>query len=125
MKRIVLIDECYPINTRNQRIIDSLASAYGEDAQLEVITWDRNNEYRKSLPRYHVYRKASAYGNRVKKFFNMWGFYRFSRSLVRAGKPDVVIDSHWTIALRCLSMKTSICLPDLSLSEHAPQCSKN
>ena len=37
MKRIVLIDECYPINTRNQRIIDSLASAYGEDAQLEVI----------------------------------------------------------------------------------------
>ena len=95
MKRIVLIDECYPINTRNQRIIDSLASAYGEDAQLEVITWDRNNEYRKSLPRYHVYRKASAYGNRVKKFFNMWGFYRFSRSLVRELKPDVVIASHW------------------------------
>ena len=95
MKHIVLIDECFPINTRNQRILDSLATAYGADARLEVITWDRNNEYREPLPGYHVYQKVSAYGNRLRKFFNMWGFYRYSRSVVRKLKPDVVIASHW------------------------------
>ena len=45
MKRIVLIDECFPLNTRNRRILDSLARHYRQSAQLEVITWDRNNEY--------------------------------------------------------------------------------
>ena len=95
MKHIVLIDESYPINTRNRRILDSLSSFYKDSARLEVITWDRNNEYKEELAGYHVYKKASAYGNRVQKFFNMWGFYRFCRSLIRQMKPDVVIASHW------------------------------
>ena len=65
MKRIVLIDECFPLNTRNRRILDSLARHYRQSAQLEVITWDRNNEYIEDMPGYHVYKKTSAYGNRV------------------------------------------------------------
>ena len=95
MKRIVLIDECFPINTRNKRILDSLESSYRETVQLDVITWDRNNEYVQDIPGYHVYKKTSAYGKRIQKFFNMWGYYKFCRSLVRQLKPDVVIASHW------------------------------
>ena len=95
MKRIVLIDECFPLNTRNRRILDSLARHYRQSAQLEVITWDRNNEYIEDMPGYHVYKKTSAYGNRVQKFINMWGFYGFCRALIRQLEPDVVIASHW------------------------------
>ena len=95
MKRIVLIDECFPINTRNRRIIASLSGYYKEEAELIVITWDRNNEYTQELPGFYVYKKVSAYGNRVQKFFNMWGYYRYCRSLVRELKPDIVIASHW------------------------------
>lgn len=95
MKRIVLIDECFPINTRNKRILDSLASFYKDTVQLEVITWDRNNEYKGNQTGFHVYKKASAYGNRVQKFINMWGYYRFCRLLILQMKPDVVIASHW------------------------------
>ena len=95
MKRIVLIDECFPINTRNRRIISSLSRYYKNDAELIVITWDRNNEYIRELPGYYVYKKVSAYGNRMQKFFNMWGYYRYCRALVRELKPNVVIASHW------------------------------
>jgi len=95
MKRVVLIDECFPINTRNKRILDSLSSSYKDTIQLEVITWDRNNEYVQEIPGYYVYKKTSAYGKRIQKFFNMWGYYKFCRSMVRQLKPDVVIASHW------------------------------
>ncbi len=95
MLKIVLIDECYPINTRNRKILDSLTKHFGDEAELHIITWDRSNAYSAMKSGYHVYQKSSAYGNRIHKFFNMWGFYRFSRAQIGILKPDVVIASHW------------------------------
>ena len=92
---ILLIDDCYPINTRNRKILTSLAEHYGDEAELSVITWDRNNDYQQPLPRYHVYSKVSAYGNKTRKLLNLWGYRKFCHDTIRGLNPDVVIASHW------------------------------
>lgn len=92
---ILLIDDCYPINTRNRKILSSLAEHYGEQAELSVITWDRNNDYQETLAGYHVYNKVSAYGNKTRKLLNLWGYRKFCHDTIRRLTPDVVIASHW------------------------------
>ncbi len=95
MIHILLIDDCYPINTRNRKILTSLAEHYGEQAEFSVITWDRNNDYQQALPGYHVYSKVSAYGNKTRKLLNLWGYRKFCHDTIRRLNPDVVIASHW------------------------------
>lgn len=94
MPHFLIIDDSFPINTRNQKIVDSLAAAY-PDARVSVVTWDREGKYDGSLNGYHVYDVPSAYGNKLKKFCNMFGFGRYCRKCVKALTPDVVIASHW------------------------------
>lgn len=95
MRRILLIDDCFPINTRNKKILDSLEKHYGKDVELSVIAWDRNNTYKEELKGYHIYKKDSPYGNKTRKFFNLLGYRKFCFSTIKALQPDVVIASHW------------------------------
>lgn len=95
MLHILLIDDSFPINTRNRKILDSFAKHYGEEVKISVITWDRNNDYNEELPDYHVYKKVSAYGNKTRKLLNLWGYRKFCRTAIRTLQPDVIIASHW------------------------------
>lgn len=95
MLHILLIDDCFPINTRNRKILNSLASHYGDETRLSVITWDRNNDYQTPIEGYHVYQKVSAYGNKTRKLLNLWGYRNYCHKTIRELKPDVVIASHW------------------------------
>ncbi|MBQ8046992.1 MAG: glycosyltransferase [Prevotella sp.] len=95
MIHIALIDESYPINTRNTKILNSLATHYGKEAKLSVITWDRSNRYTDDIQDYHVYKRDSAYGNKTRKLMNLWGYRRFCHEQIRKLNPDVVIASHW------------------------------
>lgn len=95
MRHIVLIDDCFPINTRNRKIMDSLANCYSEEARLSIITWDRSNDYKEELPGYYVYRKKSAYGNKTRKLQNLWGFRTFCHDSIHKLNPDIIIASHW------------------------------
>ena len=95
MIHIALIDDCYPINTRNRKIIASLSKHYGHDTKISVITWDRSGNYKKEVADYYVYSKLSAYGNKTRKLFNLWGYRKFCHERVKRLNPDVVIASHW------------------------------
>lgn len=95
MPHIVLIDDCFPINTRNRKILNSLAKHYGKDSTLSVITWDRNNDYKEELEGYHVYKKVSEYGNKTRKLLNLLGYRQFCHATIKKLQPDVVIASHW------------------------------
>jgi len=95
MPHIVLIDDCFPINTRNRKILSSLAGHYGKDATLSVITWDRNDDYKEEAEGYHVYKKTSEYGNKTRKLLNLWGYRQFCHATIKSLQPDVVIASHW------------------------------
>ena len=95
MLHILLVDDCYPINTRNQKIINSLKKNYGDKVKLTVVAWDRNNGYTEAQPGYVVYKKTSAYGHKTRKLMNLWGYRQFCRATIQQQRPDVVIASHW------------------------------
>ena len=95
MLHILLIDDSFPINNRNTKILQSLAQHYGEQASISAITWDRENACAEPPKGYHIYKKTSAYGQKFQKLMNMWGYRRFCHEKIKSLKPDVVIASHW------------------------------
>lgn len=95
MIHFLLVDDCYPINTRNQKIIESIKSYYGQRAWLTVVTWDRNNDCSGKDCNYYLYKKKSDYGHKIKKLINLWGFCRYCRDNIKTLAPDVIIASHW------------------------------
>lgn len=94
MMNIVLLDTSYPINTRNQKIIDSFKKYY-PDSVINVITWDRRAESVVEVDNYHIYRRISPYGHQIMKLLNLLGFRRFVIDKLKSLNPNVVIASHW------------------------------
>ncbi len=97
--KILLIDECYPLNTRNGKILGSLSRCY-PDAEIHVVTWDRAGQYDAVAEagnhwQWHLYTRSATYGNRVQKLMGMFGYRAFCSQVVRMVAPDVVIASHW------------------------------
>lgn len=94
MTHFVVIDDCFPINTRNRKIIQSLKEYYS-DARISVIVWDRNQVFTGCDEEYCVYAQASECGNKFDKLKKMFGFRTFCQSEIKRLNPDVVIASHW------------------------------
>lgn len=97
--KILLIDEAYPLNTRNSKILRSLSRCY-PNADIHVVTWDRTGQYDGGADgekhwKWHLYTRPATYGNRVQKLLGMFGYRTFCSRTVRMVNPDVVIASHW------------------------------
>lgn len=97
--KILLVDECYPLNTRNIKILSSLRRFY-PNSEIHVITWDRAgdfdaNDVVESKWKWHLYTHSARYGNKLQKLFGLFGYRSFCKKIVRAIKPDVIIASHW------------------------------
>lgn len=103
--QILLIDECYPLNTRNVKILTSLHVAY-PDAALHVITWDREGGYQTSDEpfEYHLYTLPATYGNKVQKLKGLFGYRKYCHKVIKEINPDVVIASHWNNLLMLPSL---------------------
>ncbi len=92
MKKVILIDSSYPINSRNQRILESLVKSF----KVEYVTWNRENANLISEKfKSKIYNKKSKYGNKLLKAINLYGFFKFIKNSIREEKPDIVIASHW------------------------------
>lgn len=97
--KILLVDESYPLNTRNTKILVSLEDCY-PNAEIHVLTWDRAGEFDlQNEPHdkwiWHVYKYSAAYGNKMQKLRGMFGYRSFCSEKVAALHPEVVIASHW------------------------------
>lgn len=97
--KILLVDEAYPLNTRNSKILGSLSRCY-PDAGIHVITWDRAGRFSAKAEagnhwQWHLYTQPATYGNKVQKLRGMFGYRAFCVQTIRALAPDVVIASHW------------------------------
>lgn len=93
--RIALIDCSIPINTRNQKIIDSFKK-YLPGCDVHVITWNREIV---ELPRdnnFHAFNRKAPYANALAKIKGMYGFRKFIGKKLKAIRPDVIIASHWS-----------------------------
>lgn len=97
--KILLVDECYPLNTRNTKLLNSLCLHYPY-SEIHVVTWDRagdfdTNAVEGSEWKWHLYKRPARYGNKLQKLAGMFGYRSYCRKEIRMIAPDVVIASHW------------------------------
>lgn len=94
--KILLIDECYPLNTRNTKILKSL-SEYMDQAVIHVLTWDRQGDFVEGEQgwTYHIFKQSATYGNKWQKLTGLVGYRKFCHSTIKELQPDVIIASHW------------------------------
>ena len=94
MKKILLIDGIYPINTRNTRIINSLIKKY----KVKFCAWNRENITYTDTKNY-IFSSNEGYGNKIKKIFGMKNYLKFIKSKIREYNPDIVVASQWDMLL--------------------------
>lgn len=106
IKKIVLVDESIPINTRNTKILDSLALSF-PNAEIHVISWDRENKYQEdsSDKHYHLFKRPAKYGNKVQKLFGLFGFRKYCCAEINDINPDIIIASRWNNLLMLPSLR--------------------
>lgn len=94
--KILLIDESYPLNTRNTKILRSLSDRIN-NAETHVITWDRQRDFHGGEQgwNYHIYAQSAAYGNKWQKLKGLFGYRRFCKTTLKEVQPDIIIVSHW------------------------------
>lgn len=99
MKKILVVDTSYPINSRTSKFRSSFVKEYN----VKVLAWDRKGRKISSPKGYALFKIRSEVGNRLKKllifpFFIFFGIKTFIRF-----KPDVLFLSHWdSVFLGCL-----------------------
>lgn len=108
-KTFLVVDSSYPINTRTQRFVDSLADAFGK-GNVKVVAWNRDNKNVKDSD-YYIYSKQAAYGNRLEKIKRIWGFRSYIKNTIKSLNPDVIIASHWD----CLFLVSGLISKDTTL----------
>jgi glycosyltransferase involved in cell wall biosynthesis len=106
MKKVLLIDSSYPINTRNEKIITSL-----KEYEIHVIAWNRDNRAHKPVNEYieHIYYSRAPYGKPFIKFFKLIFYFFFIKSVTKKIDPDFIIASHWDMLMLAVLIKLRSC----------------
>lgn len=105
MKKVFAIIDCsIPINTRNQKIIDSLKASY-EDAEFHIITWNREGLKLGKNKYFHAYESVAAYADVKAKLKGLLGFRRYIIDVLTEISADVIIASHWSNLMLVASAK--------------------
>ena len=100
MKKILLIDGVYPINTRNLRIYKTLIAKY----EIRFCAWNRNNIEYKDKNNF-IYSSNEGYGKKIKKLLGMKAYLKFINQIVKKYQPEVIIASQWDILLLTILSK--------------------
>ncbi|KDE71241.1 glycosyltransferase family 1 [Fusobacterium necrophorum BFTR-2] len=94
MKTILFIEGIYPINSRSQRIISTL----GQEYSVRVVSWDRNNLKEKKEDCF-IYSSTEGYGNKVKKLFGMYNYFKYVKEIFDLEKPEILFVSQWDMLI--------------------------
>lgn len=97
MKKILLIDKMYPLNTRNERLIMTLKKRF----KVNFIAWDRESLYKGERKDGYIFSSNEGYGNKIKKIIGMRKYFKFLKEKILEDKPDILICSHWDMLLLC------------------------
>lgn len=96
MKKVFAIIDCsIPINTRNQKIINSLKE-FIPGCEVHVITWNREGIKLPEDTYFHAYDCIAPYADVIAKLKGMYGFKKYIGKTLDAINPDVIIASHWS-----------------------------
>ncbi len=95
IRKIALIDCSIPINTRNQKIINSIKIYYPE-CDVHIITWNREGLLLEETSNFHAYNYDAQYGNAKAKLMGMLGFKIYIKNILKQIHPELIIASHWS-----------------------------
>jgi len=99
MKKVLVVDTSYPINSRTSKFRSSLAKEY----DVNVLAWDRKGAERSNPKGYTLFKMRSEVGNRLKKLIFFPLFTLFGLKVFLRFKPDTLFLSHWdSLLLGCL-----------------------
>lgn len=106
MKKIIAIIDCsIPINSRNQKIINSIKSYYPE-YEIHVITWNREGLTLKEKGNFHAYYCIAPYADAKAKISGMFGYKKYIQKTFNKIHPDIIIASHWSNLILVAGTKT-------------------
>lgn len=94
-KTIAIIDCSIPINSRNQKIINSIKSYYPE-SDIHIITWNREGLSLDKESDFHAYNCMAPYADAKAKIRGMFGFKKYIKNIFNQIHPDIIIASHWS-----------------------------
>ncbi len=90
LKRVLVIDSTYPVNTRTRKIAESL----GQYSSVTVCAWNRGDPCPVGSND-RVLAQPIGYGKKWRKLLALYGFYRHVERIVEEFRPDMVVASHW------------------------------
>lgn len=91
MKKILIIDTTWPINSRTQRFKNSLDSIF----RTFVVAWNRNGVL-ENIPRDHYILESNiGYGKQLKKLLYLPIFIYYTYKVSCKEKPNAIFASHW------------------------------
>ncbi len=94
-KKIAIIDCSIPINTRNQKIINSFKAAY-KNIEVHVISWNREEIVLPEDKFLHTYNRKAAYADVIAKLKGLMGFKKYICQELDKISADIIIASHWS-----------------------------
>ncbi|ATZ72704.1 hypothetical protein CWC33_02910 [Idiomarina sp. X4] len=99
MRKVLIVDTAYPINSRTNKFRSSLSHEYS----VKVLAWDRAGAQSSDPKGYILFKMRSAVGNRLKKLVLFPLFILFGIKTFLKFKPDILFLSHWdSLFLGCL-----------------------
>ena len=104
LKKVIILDSSYPINSRNLRINDYLNTNYC----TFVITWDRKEMIKDVNDRHKIFKKKAMYGKKLEKLRYFPEYFLFVRKNIRELNPDIVIASNWDMLVIASLVKVNI-----------------
>lgn len=92
--KVLWVEGCFPINTRSERIIQSILKS--GDVEVHISAWNRDGGATDDAPEhYHLFRSNAAYQNKLKKLTALPGYRKHVKNLLKSLQPEFVICSNW------------------------------
>ncbi|MBX9954126.1 glycosyltransferase [Peribacillus simplex] len=91
MKKIMILDSSYPVNSRILRMYNYLKLI----SDVKIITWDRKGNFQDYSENHLVYNQKADYGNKLEKLKRIPSYYNFIKFNIDEFKPDILIASNW------------------------------
>jgi len=101
MKRILIIDTSFPINSRTEKFRIGFSSIY----DVAVLAWARVPVKRANTPNYFLFNRSAEPGARLKKIVLFPGFLCYGIKTLKESKPDIIFASHWDSLIVAIVLK--------------------
>lgn len=102
MKKILLIDTTWPINSRTERFKNSFKKYF----KVIVVAWNRGSvDFKDKLEGTYILDTNIGYGNQLKKLLKLPLFFIHIYSVCTKEKPDVFFASHWDSLICAVMLK--------------------